>query len=136
MTVFSKIISGEIPSYKIREDGKFFAFLDIMPLREGHVLVVPKVVRDKFFDMDDDYLSELLVFAKPIAFGDRPRSAACPPPPDSHQQRQRPQLQPGQADRFGRPTESHTPKDFGGVVVWALTSSNKSRCLLNGLMQD
>jgi histidine triad (HIT) family protein len=67
MTLFSKIIRGEIPSYKIKEDDKFFAFMDIMPLREGHVLVVPKVERDKFFDMEDDYLSELLVFAKPIA---------------------------------------------------------------------
>lgn len=67
MTLFSKIIQGEIPSYKIREDDKFFAFLDIMPLREGHVLVVPKVARDKFFDLDDNYLSTLLVFAKPIA---------------------------------------------------------------------
>jgi len=67
MTIFSKIIRGEIPSYKIKEDDRFFAFLDIMPLREGHVLVVPKVEVDKFFDMEDDYLSQLLVFAKPIA---------------------------------------------------------------------
>lgn len=67
MTIFSKIIRGDIPSYKVKEDDKFFAFLDVMPLREGHVLVVPKVERDKFFDMEDDYLSELLVFAKPIA---------------------------------------------------------------------
>ena len=67
MTIFSKIIKGEIPSYKVKEDDKFFAFLDIMPLREGHVLVVPKVEVDKFFDMEDDYLSQLLVFAKPIA---------------------------------------------------------------------
>lgn len=67
MTLFSKIIRGEIPSYKIKEDEKFFAFLDIMPLREGHVLVIPKVEVDKFFDMTDDYLSQLLVFAKPIA---------------------------------------------------------------------
>lgn len=67
MTIFSKIIRGEIPSYKIKENDKFFAFLDIMPLREGHVLVVPKVEVDKFFDMDDTYLSQLLVFAKPIA---------------------------------------------------------------------
>lgn len=67
MTIFSKIIRGEIPSYKIKEDDTFFAFLDIMPLREGHVLVVPKVEVDKFFDMTDEYLSQLLVFAKPIA---------------------------------------------------------------------
>lgn len=67
MTIFSRIIAGEIPSYKIAENEKFFAFLDIFPLREGHVLVVPKSETDKFFDLSDDYLSELLVFAKPIA---------------------------------------------------------------------
>ena len=67
MTIFSKIIAGEIPSYKIAENDKFFAFLDIFPLREGHVLVVPKIETDKFFDLSDDYLSEMLVFAKPIA---------------------------------------------------------------------
>lgn len=67
MTIFSKIIAGEIPSYKIAENDKFFAFLDIFPLREGHILVVPKVEVDKFFDMPEDYLGELLVFAKPIA---------------------------------------------------------------------
>ena len=67
MTIFSKIIAGEIPSYKIAENEKFFAFLDIFPLREGHVLVVPKTETDKFFDLTDDYLSEMLVFAKPIA---------------------------------------------------------------------
>src|SRR5512138_848733 len=67
MTVFSKIIAGEIPSYKIAENEKFFAFLDIFPLREGHVLVVPKTETDKFFDLSDEYLSEMLVFAKPIA---------------------------------------------------------------------
>jgi histidine triad (HIT) family protein len=67
MTIFSKIIAGEIPSYKIAENEKFFAFLDIFPLREGHVLVVPKIEKDKFFDLPDEYLSEMLVFAKPIA---------------------------------------------------------------------
>ena len=51
MTIFSKIISGEIPSYKIAENDKFFAFLDIFPLREGHVLVVPKSETDNFFDL-------------------------------------------------------------------------------------
>jgi histidine triad (HIT) family protein len=66
MTIFSKIIHGEIPSYKIAEDGKFFAFLDIFPLKEGHVLVVPKIEVDKFFDVPDEYLSEMLLFAKPI----------------------------------------------------------------------
>jgi len=67
MTIFSKIIAGEIPSYKIAENEKFFAFLDIFPLREGHVLVVPKLETDKFFDLPDEYLAEMLVFAKPIA---------------------------------------------------------------------
>jgi histidine triad (HIT) family protein len=67
MTIFSKIIAGEIPSYKIAENNKFFAFLDIFPIVKGHVLVVPKTEVDKIFDLDDDYLSELLVFAKPIA---------------------------------------------------------------------
>ena len=67
MTIFSKIIAGEIPSYKIAENEKFFAFLDIYPLREGHVLVVPKTETDKFFDLGDEYLREMLLFAKPIA---------------------------------------------------------------------
>ena len=67
MTIFSKIIAGEIPSYKISENEKFFAFLDIFPLVKGHVLVVPKVEVDKLFDVPDNYLAELLLFAKPIA---------------------------------------------------------------------
>jgi len=67
MTLFSKIINGQIPSYKIAENEKFFAFLDIFPLAMGHVLVVPKIEVDKFFDVPDDYLAEMLVFAKPIA---------------------------------------------------------------------
>jgi histidine triad (HIT) family protein len=67
MTIFSKIIAGEIPGYKITENDKFYAFLDIFPLREGHVLVVPKIEIDRFFDVPDDYLSEMLVFSKPIA---------------------------------------------------------------------
>ena len=67
MTIFSKIIAGEIPSYKIAENDKFFAFLDIFPLVEGHVLIVPKTEVDKFFDVPDEYLAEILLFAKPIA---------------------------------------------------------------------
>jgi histidine triad (HIT) family protein len=67
VTIFSKIIAGEIPSYKIAENHRFFAFLDIFPLREGHTLVVPKIEIDKFFDVPDDYLAELLLFARPIA---------------------------------------------------------------------
>jgi histidine triad (HIT) family protein len=67
MTIFSKIIQGEIPAYKITENALFIAFLDIFPLQKGHVLVVPKIEVDKVFDLPDSYLSELLVFAKPIA---------------------------------------------------------------------
>ncbi len=67
MSIFSKIIAGEIPSYKIKEDDYFYAFLDINPLTKGHVLVVPKIEIDKLFDLPDDYLSRLLLFSKPIA---------------------------------------------------------------------
>ena len=67
MTLFSRIIQGEIPCFKIAESEQFIAFLDVFPLREGHVLVVPKVEVDKIFDLPDSYLQEMLVFAKPIA---------------------------------------------------------------------
>jgi histidine triad (HIT) family protein len=67
MTIFSRIINGEITSYRISEDEFFLAFLDINPLREGHTLVIPKTETDRFFDLDNDYLSRILVFAKPIA---------------------------------------------------------------------
>lgn len=67
MTIFSKIIAGQIPSYKIAEDEQFYAFLDIFPLVEGHVLIVPKNETDKFFDLDENYLKAILLFAKPIA---------------------------------------------------------------------
>lgn len=67
MTIFSKIIAGDIPAYKIAENDQFFAFLDIFPLVEGHVLIVPKLEVDKFFDVPDDYLSCIMIFAKPIA---------------------------------------------------------------------
>ncbi|MBS1775461.1 MAG: HIT family protein [Bacteroidetes bacterium] len=66
-TIFSKIIQGEIPCFKIAENEHFFAFLDIFPLVEGHVLVIPKVEVDRFFDVDDSLLGEWLIFAKPIA---------------------------------------------------------------------
>lgn len=66
-SIFTKIIKGEIPSYKIAENDHFFAFLDIFPLVEGHVLVIPKEETDKFFDVRDELLKEWLVFAKPIA---------------------------------------------------------------------
>lgn len=64
---FYKNNQGEIPAYKIKEDDLFYAFLDVYPLREGHVLVVPKTETDKIFDLSDDELSQMLVFAKPIA---------------------------------------------------------------------
>lgn len=72
MTIFSRIINGEIPSYKVAENDKFYAFLDINPLQKGHTLVVPKLVEpeaDYIFDLEDDVLSEMLVFAKQVARG-------------------------------------------------------------------
>ncbi|MCH2197481.1 MAG: HIT family protein [Flavobacteriales bacterium] len=66
-TIFSKIISGEIPCHKIAENDKFLACLDIFPLVHGHTLVIPKKEVDYIFDMDDDLLSEINVFAKDIA---------------------------------------------------------------------
>lgn len=66
-TIFSKIISGDIPSYKIAEDDNFFAFLDINPLSKGHTLVVPKQEVDYIFDLDDEILSGMTLFAKKIA---------------------------------------------------------------------
>lgn len=67
MTIFSKIIKGEIPSYKIAENEKCYAFLDIFPLVKGHVLVVPKIETDNLFDLPANYLGELMAFAQPIA---------------------------------------------------------------------
>ena len=67
MTIFSKIIAGEIPCYKIAENEKFFSFLDINPLVEGHTLVIPKLEVDNFFDMPAEYLQEIMAFAQPIA---------------------------------------------------------------------
>ena len=67
MTIFSKIIAGEIPCYKIAEDDRFFAFLDINPLSKGHTLVVPKLEEDYIFNLDDDMLSGMILFAKKVA---------------------------------------------------------------------
>jgi len=67
MTIFSKIIEGSIPSYKIAESDRFVAFLDISPLVKGHTLVVPKIEVDNLFDLPAEYLSEMLTFARPIA---------------------------------------------------------------------
>ena len=66
-TVFSRIITGEIPSYKIAENDKFYAFLDINPLVKGHTLVVPKQEVDYIFDLDDETLAEMHIFAKSVA---------------------------------------------------------------------
>lgn len=66
-TIFSKILSGEIPCYKIAENDKFLAFLDIFPLAKGHTLVIPKKETDYIFDLEDAELSELMVFSKQVA---------------------------------------------------------------------
>ncbi|MBF6628031.1 MAG: HIT family protein [Proteiniphilum sp.] len=66
-TIFSRIITGEIPSYKIAEEDRFFAFLDINPMAKGHTLVVPKQETDYLFDLDDTLLSEMMLFAKKVA---------------------------------------------------------------------
>lgn len=67
MTIFSKIVAGEIPSYKVAEDDRYYAFLDINPLQWGHTLVIPKQEVDYIFDLDDDTLAGLQVFAKKVA---------------------------------------------------------------------
>ncbi|MBD3636053.1 MAG: HIT family protein [Crocinitomicaceae bacterium] len=66
-TIFTKIINGEIPSYKVAENEKFYAFLDISPLQKGHTLVVPKKEEDYLFDLEDSDLQDMIVFAKGIA---------------------------------------------------------------------
>ena len=66
-SIFTRIIQGEIPSYTIAENEQFLAFLDVFPITRGHVLVVPKLEVDRFFDLENPILSEYLVFAKPIA---------------------------------------------------------------------
>lgn len=66
-TIFSKIIAGEIPCHKVAENEQFLAFLDIMPLRKGHVLVIPKQEVDYLFDIDDAMLADMMVFAKQVA---------------------------------------------------------------------
>lgn len=72
MTLFTRIINGEIPSYKVAEDEKYYAFLDINPLKKGHTLVIPKLAEpeaDYIFDLDDETLAGLMVFAKKVAAG-------------------------------------------------------------------
>lgn len=66
-TIFSRIVAGEIPCYKVAENDRFFAFLDIAPLAKGHTLVIPKREIDYFYDLEDDELAEMIIFAKQIA---------------------------------------------------------------------
>ena len=67
MTIFSRIIAGELPSYKVAEDEKFYAFLDINPITWGHTLIVPKQETDYFFDLDDPQIGDIMIFAKRVA---------------------------------------------------------------------
>jgi histidine triad (HIT) family protein len=66
-SIFTKIVNGEIPCHKVGESEDFLAFLDIMPLQKGHVLVIPKIEVDKIFDLDDDLLSSMMIFSKSVA---------------------------------------------------------------------
>jgi histidine triad (HIT) family protein len=66
-TIFSRIVAGEIPSYKIAEDNRFYAFLDINPLTKGHTLVIPKQETDYLFDLDDQLLGDMMIFSKKVA---------------------------------------------------------------------
>lgn len=75
MTIFSKIVAGEIPSYKCAESDRFYAFLDINPLAKGHTLVIPKREVDYFFDLTDEEIAEMQVFAKHVA---RAIKQVCP----------------------------------------------------------
>jgi len=76
MTIFSKIIAGEIPCYKIAEDERYFAFLDINPMTKGHTLVVPKMEEDYIFNLDDKTLADMMVFAKKVAIAIQ-KSVSC-----------------------------------------------------------
>ena len=70
-TLFTKIVKGEIPAYKVAENDKFLAFLDISPLAKGHTLVIPKIEEDYIFDINDEDYAELMLFAKNVAIGIR-----------------------------------------------------------------
>src|ERR1035437_10182588 len=76
MTIFSKIIAGEIPCYKIAEDERYFAFLDINPMTKGHTLVVPKQEEDYIFNLDDKTLADMMVFTKKVAIAIQ-KSVSC-----------------------------------------------------------
>jgi histidine triad (HIT) family protein len=71
MTLFTRIIQGEIPCYKVAEDDRFFAFLDIRPMAKGHTLVIPKAEVDYLFDLPEDLLAEMMVFARKVAIAIR-----------------------------------------------------------------
>ncbi|WP_176626776.1 HIT family protein [Mucilaginibacter sp. SG538B] len=77
MTIFSKIVAGEIPAYKVAENDEFLAFLDIFPLTEGHLLVIPKKEVDYLFDLDDNTYTGLQLFAKKVALGLK-KAIPCP----------------------------------------------------------
>lgn len=76
-SIFSRIVAGEIPAHRIREDDRFLAFLDVRPIRAGHTLVIPKVEIDELFDLPDDLLGDLFVFAKPVAAAIKAESGAA-----------------------------------------------------------
>ena len=76
-SIFTRIIAGEIPAHKIAEDDRFLAFLDIRPIRAGHTLVIPKAEIDELFDLPDDLLGDLFVFAKPVAAAIKAESGAA-----------------------------------------------------------
>lgn len=76
MTIFSRIIAGEIPCFKIAEDENYFAFLDINPLTAGHTLIVPKVEEDYIFRLDDDTIGKMMIFAKKVALAIE-KSVSC-----------------------------------------------------------
>lgn len=76
-SIFSRIVAGEIPAHKLREDDRFLAFLDVRPIRAGHTLVIPKQEIDELFDLPDDLLGGLFVFARPVAAAIKAESGAA-----------------------------------------------------------
>lgn len=75
-SIFTKIVNGELPCHKVAENNEFLAFLDITPLREGHVLVIPKIEIDYIFDLEDEHLAAMMIFAKSVA-AKMKRAIAC-----------------------------------------------------------
>jgi histidine triad (HIT) family protein len=76
-SIFSRIIAGEIPAHRLREDDRFLAFLDVRPIRPGHTLVIPKQEIDELFDLPPDLLGDLFVFAQPVAAAIKAESGAA-----------------------------------------------------------